>query len=90
MTTPNGLRELLIPNTTITSDEVRRRITAAADAWQLAEDALAFLMTTSSGQLYKRLEAAVALGKAQCYKHANGDDACMCEQWDALVGEEKP
>ena len=34
--------------------------------------------------LEQRLERAVALGKDRCHKHGTGDDACMCERWDAL------
>jgi len=55
--TPDELRELLIPNTAITSDEVRRRISAAADAWDLALVAR-YAIEEKYRALVKRLEAA--------------------------------
>ena len=104
--TPDELRELLIPNTAITSDEVRRRISAAADAWDLALVAR-YAIEEKYRALVKRLEAAE---KELDKLDGKGVTELWCDRdWDyvtlkdgtrvsfyvyhkpaALAGEEKP
>lgn len=102
--TPDELRELLIPNTAITSDEVRRRISAAADAWDLALVAR-YAIEEKYRALVKRLEEAErAIYDGRLYSahfkawadqieidqgYAGSEVACLLRRLAALAKEEK-
>jgi hypothetical protein len=92
MMTPDELRKLLIPNTAITSEDVRRIISAAADAWEadIADKNLYRADRDAEQQIRlraeKRLEAAEGglrkYGDHMTYCKGNADAPCTCGYHD--------